>query len=312
MLFSETIIEQSDISMRKLQAVFGLTRPLILFGMLLVYFLGTAIAIGSGYEINMLAIVWGLVATAFCGASVNIMNEYADHETDALTTKTRYSGGSGVLPKGMVTRQFAFIAGWVSAGIGLGILLLGIVLGVTNWMAFFWLVIGTGGGWMYSLPPLRLAWNGFAEVANGFIGGIVLPIFGYAVLAGAEGDYLRVLLACLPYGLLVTTTAMATTYPDRVADKQVGKRTLATWMSSAGLRRVYLVVTLLAIVVLLVLLWTWILPPQVFATSLVILPALVMAYRAYTHDSNPHATARAAMMLAFAQTSAWLWLGWFY
>jgi 1,4-dihydroxy-2-naphthoate octaprenyltransferase len=157
-----------------------------------------------------------------------------------------------------------------------------------------------------------LAWNGFAEIANGFIGGMILPTFGYAVLAGNEGDYLRVLLACLPYGLLVTTTAMATTYPDRVADKQVGKRTLATWMSMAGLRRVYLVITIGAVVALIILLWTGILPPQVFATSLVILPALVLAYRAYTRDINPHATARAAMMLAFAQTSAWFWLGLYY
>lgn len=295
--------------MMKLSALFGLIRPMILFGMLLVYFLGTAIAIGSGFEIDLRAVIWGLIAAGFCGASVNLVNEYADHETDALTTKTRYSGGSGVLPKGRVTRRFALIAGWVSMVMGLVIFAAGIGAGVLNWTALGWLCVGTFSGWMYSLPPLRLAWNGFAEVANGFIGGMILPTFGYAVLAGSNGDYLRVLLACLPYGLLVTITAMATTYPDRDADRQVGKRTLATWMSIPNLRRVYLLVMLVSLVSLVVLLWTFILPPQVFATSLVILPALVLAYRAYTRDINPHATARAAMMLAFAQTAAWFWLG---
>jgi hypothetical protein len=42
---------------------------------------------------------------------------------------------------------------------------------------------------------------------------------------------------------------------------------------------------------------------------LVALPPAVIAYRQYTRVRNPHATARAAMMLLFAQTAAWFYLG---
>lgn len=292
---------------RYLVAIFGLSRPLILLGMLLVQGLGTAIAIGSGYTWDLRAVLWGYVALFFAAMSVNFVNEYADIETDRLTTKTRYSGGSGVLPKGLVGRGFALGLGWISLILGISIGLWGAWVGVLSMTAVAVLTIGAFLGWMYSLPPLKLAWNGLCEAGNAFIGGMILPLYGYSVLAGRAD--LWVMAACLPYALLLFTTAMATSYPDRDADRQVGKRTLATWVGSIGLRRIYALVSVLSFISLFVLLFRFIVPPQVFVTSLVSAPAVIIGYKAYTKDSNPHAAARASMMLAFAQTAAWAWLG---
>jgi 1,4-dihydroxy-2-naphthoate octaprenyltransferase len=269
---------------------------------------GVAAAYGSCYALNIPAMLWGFVSLFFVGASINYVNEYADYETDSLTVKTRYSGGSGVLPKGLVPRKLALQAGWIMLMIGLSFALMGILIGVFNPAAFGVLALGAFGGWMYSLPPLKLAWTGGAEWANALLGGILLPLYGYTLLSASVD--LRIIPAFIPYALLIYTTAMATTWPDREADRQVGKRTLATWMSDGQLRRVYVLVSLLCFVVLFILL-LGVLPPQVVVTSLVPLPAVIIAAYQYTRVPNPHPTARASMMMAFAQTAAWAWVGWY-
>jgi len=95
-------------------------------------------------------------------ASIHYTNEYADYETDTLTTPTLYSGGSGILPKGEVPRHLALQGAWMSLAVGFGIAFLGYSLGVLGKAALFCLVLGSLGGWMYSLPPLKLAWLGRA------------------------------------------------------------------------------------------------------------------------------------------------------
>ncbi len=291
-----------------LRAIFGLARPIILLGVLLVHGGGVAAAFASGYPLNGPALLLGFVALLFAGASVNFVNEYADYETDSLTEKTRYSGGSGVLPAGLVPRRTALAAGWVTLLLGLGIAVFGAVVGVLTWTAVAVLVAGAFGGWMYSLPPLKLAWNGAAEIANGVLGGLVLPLYGYSLLSGRVEGW--VIAAFLPYALLITTTAMATTWPDRDADRQVGKRTLATWMPVSRLRLVYLFLTAASFVVLLVLPFVSRVPVHIALVGLLVaLPPAVIAYQHYTRVRNPHATARAAMMLLFAQTAAWFYLG---
>ncbi len=287
-------------------ALFGMGRPIILLGVLMVHGAGVAMAFAGGYPLNASALAWGFVALFFVGLSVNYVNEYADYETDALTVKTRYSGGSGVLPSGRAPRRLALQAGWAALLLGLLIAVGGALAGVLPLPAVVVLILGGFGGWMYSLPPLKLAWNGLAETANAVLGGVVLPLYGYALLAGRL-DW-QVAAAFTPYALLIFNTAMATTWPDREADARVGKRTLATWMPVSRLRTVYCLAAVASFAVLLALPFLGI-PAQVAVASLVALPAVIVAARQYTRALNPHATARASMMMVFAQTTAFFWLG---
>ncbi len=289
-----------------LKALFGMGRPIILVGVLMVHVAGAAMAFAVGYAWSWAAFGWGFTALFLVGLSVNYVNEYADWETDALTEKTRYSGGSGVLPSGIVSRKLALQAGWATLIAGLLVAALGVLAGALTWTAVIVLALGGLGGWMYSLPPLKLAWNGGAEIANAVLGGLFLPLFGFVQQAGIV-DW-RVLPAFLPYALLIFTTAMATTWPDRVADAQVGKRTLATWMPVRNLRIVYAVVSAISFI-LIPFLVGWALHLYVALVSVVALPAVIVATYQYTRIRNPHPTARASMMLIQAQTFAWLWIG---
>jgi 1,4-dihydroxy-2-naphthoate octaprenyltransferase len=289
-----------------LHALFGLGRPIILLGVLMVHGAGVAAAFAQGHALDAPALLWGFMALFFAGISVNFVNEYADYQTDALTQKTRYSGGSGVLPSGKAPRSLALRAGWITLLIGLATAAVGALAGILTFSAWAVLAVGAFGGWMYSLPPLKLAWNGGAEAANAILGGLVLPLYGYTLLARSID--LTIIAVFLPYALMIFITAMATTWPDREADAQVGKYTLATRLTPLQLRRIYIVIAAAAFL-LLPAVTGWAMPPQVMVVSFVALPAAIVAARRYTIVRNPHATARAAMMMIFAQTTAFFWLG---
>ncbi len=288
-------------------ALWGMARPLIMLSVVLVYLSGLLIARAHGYAGTPHAaekIVWGLVALLLVSVSIHYTNEYADHETDALTVPTRYSGGSGVLPGGAVPRVLALQAAWAALLLGLALAGLGVALGRLNIPALLCLVLGAAGGWMYSLPPLRLAWRGWGELDNALLGGLLLHLYGYSVLSG--GFDLRVGLIVLPFALLTFNNLLATTWADRRADAQVGKYTLATRLTVSQLRRLYAGVAVTAFVLLLLLAGT-LLPLPVVLASLAALPLVLWGARTYTRSHNPYPSSNAMVVLLLAQM-----LGWFF
>lgn len=120
--------------------------------------LGVSIAFGTGEPIELAPLGLGFSAMMFVSVSVHYANEYADYQTDALTTRTLYSGGSDVLQSGSVPRKMALQAALITLILVISIELVATFLSVHSWLALIILVIGALGGWMYSLPPLKLAW----------------------------------------------------------------------------------------------------------------------------------------------------------
>ena len=105
-----------------LQALWGMARPLIMGSVVLVYMDGLLIARAHGHLLSVDRIAWGLAALLLVSLSIHYTNEYADYETDARTTPTRYSGGSGVLPCGEVPRILVLQAAWVSLLLGMAVM----------------------------------------------------------------------------------------------------------------------------------------------------------------------------------------------
>jgi 1,4-dihydroxy-2-naphthoate octaprenyltransferase len=223
-----------------------------------VYLLGVAISAAGEAMLDGRRVALGAVPLLALAASVHYANEYADHETDAITEPTPFSGGSGALPGTGVSRRFVGVlaAGSLAVGLlaaaGLGF------AGTLEQEALAVLVGATVAGWQYSLGPLRLAWRGWGEVTNAALGGLALPVYGAAVLGGSLA---RVALASLPFALLVLLNLFATQWPDREADAVVGKQTLAVRWSARRLRVTYTTVAVLAGVVVLAL-HPVVLPPE--------------------------------------------------
>jgi len=175
------------------QVLFRMSQPLQLVYIVLVYVLGLLIAAATGIKINSTAAILGLMAILPISMSIHYANEYADHETDALTKRTPFSGGSSALPEPGLPSHTAIVAAWVSRLFGSGFALVGWRWGLLPSQALGVLVFGAFFGWMYSMPPLKLAWCGWGELTNASLGGVLLPVYAYTIQSGQVN--LRIILA---------------------------------------------------------------------------------------------------------------------
>ena len=283
-------------------ALWTTSRPDQLLLIAAVYALGAAIALARGASLDPTVALAGLAALLPTAASVHYANEYADYETDALTERTPFSGGSGGLHATRLPRRLARDAMLATAVLGTlataGLWLAGLLPGVAAAVLVTIAVLG----WGYSLPPLALAWHGLGELDNAVLGGLLLPHYGAATLAGSFD--LAVCLAVLPFTALVFVNLLATQWPDRRADAAVGKRTLPTRWSPRRLRVAYLAGLLVAFGSLPVL-WGWLLPPVVAASTLAALPFAAWGAATYTRDEWPFPSVAAMVVAAVAQLLAW-------
>ena len=285
-------------------ALATMSRPDQLLLIASVYALGATAAIARGAPLAPARLGVGLASVLVVATSVHYANEYADVETDRRTERTPFSGGSGALPTTGLSPRLALGAAIVSAlcGVGLvGVFLFTGHLPVGATVVLFAILVL---GWMYSLPPMALAWNGLGEVDNAALGGVALPAFGYLVLAGRATP--AAVLPFVPLGCVVFCNLLATTWPDRAADAAVGKDTLATRWSTRRLRLTYAVglsagaVSLVGSVVL------GRLPVAVALASLAAVPFLAWGYRTYTRRRSPFPTVAGMVVLVGAQSLGWV------
>lgn len=292
----------SPVRRDQLWGIVRMARPLILLSTFSSWFLGVAIAYGSGYEFSWASFAYGLIVMTLISSSIHLVNEYADYETDALTRRTAYSGGSDVLPSGLVPRAWAMTAAIISAFSGLLIQGMVILAGLHPPEALVIALVGTAGGWAYSLPP-RLAWRGFGEIWNTLLGAWFLPYFGFVQMSGSLAPW--VLGAVLPVTFFAFNNLLAVTWPDREADAAVGKNTLATRLRPGTLKTLYGSCILLSLASLTLNR----LSPLVIRSSLVAYPLMVLGWFTYTRRDVTGSTIWGLHTLIVTQTLAWLYLG---
>lgn len=257
-------------------------------------------ALARQSDFNWAVYLAGWLVIMLVSMSVHYANEYADYETDTLTSRTSFSGGSGALPELNLPRATAWWAMWAVAAFALILMVVFYLAGLQNLVGLGLLGFILFFGWMYSLPPLALAWRGWGELDNAMLGGVALPIYGYAVFTGTIDMF--VFTASLPFGMLVFINLLATTWADRKADELVGKYTLATLWPIRRLRGLF---GLVAGAVLLAIFFVAPFPPLVLQTSLVIVPVMGWGLATYTRWNNPFPTVLAMLVMLFAQLLSW-------
>ena len=193
---------------------------------------GAELRTGGNHAGTLELVAVGAVV-ALVAVSVHAVNEFADVETDARTVRTRFSGGSGALLAHGLGAGFALrvaVAAGLVAVVGA---IAGAAVGLWPVTVAVLLVVGTVGGWQYSVPPLALSRHGGGEVANALLGALLLPVTGAAVV-GAPVTTAAVQF--VPFALLDFVNLLETQWADRVADRAVGKHTLASRLSPHALR----------------------------------------------------------------------------
>jgi 1,4-dihydroxy-2-naphthoate polyprenyltransferase len=180
--------------------------------------LGTAIASYEGY-FHLGHFLLAMFGSILVHMTVNVINDYHDYVDgiDLNTQRTPFSGGSGVLPLGLLKPRQAFWFGTIC-------LLMAMVIG-------FYFVMAKG----WALFPLLLLAGFAAYFYNGylskwFMGEIFAGVgFGPLLVMGSyyaqTGRYSwETLVASLAPGILTSNLLFLNEFPDWEADQKGGRR----------------------------------------------------------------------------------------
>jgi 1,4-dihydroxy-2-naphthoate octaprenyltransferase len=196
------------------------TRPQFLTLTVVLAFLGTAIAWHDG-DVHIGHALLAGVGLLFAHISVNTLNDYYDYRSgiDLAARRTPFSGGSGILPAGVLSPKQVLWLGLIS-------FILAVVIGVyfvmvRGWLLLPLLLVAAFFILLYSPFILKHPWPEW--VAGAGMG--TMPVLGmYFVQTGAYTW--EAAIAAIPSGLLVHNLLLLNEFPDAEADRVASRRTL--------------------------------------------------------------------------------------
>lgn len=289
----------------QIAAMFKLARPVILQGGILAYGLGVAMGYAQQGAVDWKRAVIGLLITEFANLAAHYADEYADVDTDSLTWRTHFSGGSGVLPSGVVPAVWALYAAWVLVVAAIGLTVVSILSGIMTWHIAWIVGVGLFGGWFYSMPPIAFERRGLGELDNAMLGAFLMPLMGFTVQTGTPT--LAALVNLTPIFSIVMVGLIGVHWADRLADAAVGKHSLVVLVGER-IRYVHYGFAILAYVLALVLAEDT-MPFQVSMAILATLPVGIWAVATFGKDSSPTPSVFAMMGTIAAASVAWVIAG---
>jgi 1,4-dihydroxy-2-naphthoate octaprenyltransferase len=288
--------------MKQLSALIAMSRPAILPSGVLAYAVGVAMGYAETRSLPLTAVLAGLLVTMLANLVAHFADEYADVDTDSLARHRLFSGGSGVLPAGRVAPALALHAAYSCLALTGVALLVSLAGGLLPPLAGWLVLLGTLGGWCYSMPPLALERRGLGEIDNAVLGGILMPLMGYVAVRGTLSG--TTLLVMLPLFTAVLICLLGVHHVDRHADALVGKRSLVVILGTRS-RLLHHLCTALAYGLPLIFLG-WLLPLIVVLTIWLTLPLAL--YAAWRYGRDETALPDIAVMVLYMV----MWIvGWF-
>lgn len=286
-----------------LRALVLMSRPLILLSALPAFGLGVAIAFSATGAMSWRRVMLALALTLLANLAAHFADEYADADTDRLARPSGVSGGSGAIALGLATPAHALVAAGACTALCVLAVLWGVQGGALPASCGWCLGLGLLGGWAYSVPPPALERRGLGELLNALLGGLLLPLMGYAAVADAPPP--AVVIALLPTVASVLANLVDVHWADRAADAAVGKATLAVllgarlrWLQWFWLSLAYGLPPLLA--------WAGPVPWPVAWAVLATLPLGLWAAWRFDRGGLPLAGPAAMVAHMLAQTAAYL------
>ncbi len=187
------------------------------------FILGAVIAWSQGYAINWEVLALSSVAVISIMLMTFLVNEYYDYETDILNKEFhRLSGGSRVLPMGLIPRRHSIIAAYIY-------LVIAVVIGLI--LHFYYRtgpltiplgVVAIFTGYFYTAKPFRWSYRGLGEIAIWFACGWLANTTGYYLQTGHLDNI--VTLISLPGATSVFLVILMNEIPDIKSDKLAGKK----------------------------------------------------------------------------------------
>jgi len=233
------------------------------------------------HPINLLYLALAFVGALLSHIAVNVFNEYFDYKSgvDFKTMKTPFSGGSGVLPAGLLSPRIVYI---------LGIACVAVIVGIGGYFVYARgpLIIPVGVVGIFTVyfytthitrSPLLCA------IAPGLGFGPLMVLGTYFALTGTYS--LAAGLASLIPAFLVSNLLLLNQFPDVDADASVARRHLPITIGRERSSVVYILMVLAAYLALIISVLVGVLP-YLALLGLLTLPfglLVVMGVRRY-HD----------------------------
>ncbi len=212
----------------------------------------TLVAAGAGAAAYEGRLSWPHTVVALVGLTalhiaVNVLNEWSDFRTgiDLRTERTPFSGGSGTLPSGAISRgaTLAFGLSWAAIGLVAGLWLLSEVGSVL----VPYMILGAVFVLGYTDALARV---GLGEIAAGLgLGG--LPVAGTALVQdGLLGP--AAVAAAVPATFMTFNLLLLNEFPDEQADQSGGRRNLVLLFGRPMAARLYAAAALLTPIAIVV------------------------------------------------------------
>lgn len=205
------------------------------------FLLSSIIAVASGLsiaywkykEIDLFYAFMTFAGVICLHASIDLLNDYWDYKKgiDTITRRTKFSGGTGVLPQNLLKPKDVYYAGVI-------LLLIGTLVG-----AYFALVRGI----------IILAFVGFAVLAVYFyttnivnlglgetfvaIKGTLIVVGSYYIQTSSIG--ISSVYAGIIIGILSATVLFVNSFPDYEADRMGGRKTLVILLGKQRAARIF-------------------------------------------------------------------------
>jgi 1,4-dihydroxy-2-naphthoate octaprenyltransferase len=245
------------------------TRPQFLILTPMCVLVGVAAAAYDGFDLHPLHVILTLVGAILAHISVNVLNDYFDYRSgiDLATKRTPFSGGSGILPAGLLKAQQVYLLGLASL-IGVG------AIGIYFTFEYGWTILPLGilGMVVIYLYTTHITKNPLlCAIAPGLGFGPLMVIGTYFTQTGEYS--LTAGLASLVPGFLVSNLLLLNQFPDIEADKVAARRHLPIAFGRQFSARVYAVLMIATYVSLAVAVSFSVLP----LTALIGLVALPLA-----------------------------------
>ena len=202
--------------------------------------LGLSLAWHSGHPIDILHALLTFAGVISLHASVDLLNDYWDFKRgiDTKTKRTKMSGGTGVLPEGLLKPKSVYI-------VGIAFLILGAIIGI-----YFVIIFGITIGLILGFAILSVIFYstkivnwGLAEVFV-TIKGTLIIIGTYFIQSQSIDDF--TILAGIVVGVLSSLVLFVTSIPDHDIDKEKGRRTLIIIFGKANAVKTFLIFPILA------------------------------------------------------------------
>lgn len=181
---------------------------------------GLSVAYWKVGQIDYIYSILTILGIAALHASIDLLNDYWDYirGIDKDTKKTKFSGGSGVLPDGLLSPRTVYVAGMMFLCIGaiIGIYFV-IIRGI---IIAYILIFAIASIYFYS-----------TKVVNWGLGELLVILKGMLIVQGAYYVQTSELSLTAAYngvivGLFSAVVLFANSFPDFEADKCHGRRTM--------------------------------------------------------------------------------------